>query len=379
MKQFIFLSVFCAVALRVSAAPELPVVADSALRIELFAQNPLIRQPVGATFTTDGKLLVIESHTHFRPKNYDGPEHDRILWLADSDGNGAADKANVFFEGTDMTMDLATAPDGSIYVSTRDEILRLRDEDHDGKADQVERRLVFLDSECRYPHNGLSGLALEKSGGLYFGMGENLGVAYTLTGSDSMKYNDQGEGGNIWHINKDGGALRRVASGFWNPFGVCLDPQGNIFATDNDPDSLPPCRLHHIIEGGNYGYQFRYGRSGLHPFISWNGELPGTLPMLASTGEAPCAAKYYAPLPVPQFRGLPAIWHGTLLVASWADHTIDSYHLPDSAHASDRAKKTTLVQGGADFRPVAIAIAPDGSLFITDWVKRDYELHGSSR
>ncbi len=375
----ILLPALCAVALHVNAAPEIPVVADSALRIELFAENPLVQHPIGAAFSADGKLLVIESHTHFRPKNYAGPEHDRIIWLEDSDGDGTADRAHPFFEGTDMTMDIATAPDGSVYISTRDEILRLRDEDYNGKADKVERKLVFLDSECRYPHNGLSGLAFDKSGGLYFGMGENLGAAYTLTGSDGVKFSNQGEGGNIWHINKDGGSLHRVATGFWNPFGLCLDPQGNIFATDNDPDSRPPCRLHHIINGGDYGHQFRYGRSGLHPFISWNGELPGTLPMLASTGEAPCAVKYYAPPPIPQFRGLSALWHGTLLVTSWADHTIDSYHLPDSAHASDSAKKTTLVQGGADFRPVAIAVAPDGSLFITDWVKRDYELHGSGR
>lgn len=379
MKLSIALATFGAVALGADAATEFPVVTDSSLRVALFARSPMIRQPVGAAFSADGKLLVIESHTHFRPKNYEGPEHDRILWLEDSNGDGAADQANVFFEGTDMTMDIATAPEGAVYVATRDEILRLDDADRDGKADKVERRLVFLDTKCRYPHNGLGGLALDGSGGIYFGMGENLGAAYTLTGNDGVKFQDQGEGGNIWRINKNGGELRRVATGFWNPFGVCIDPQGNVFATDNDPDSRPPCRLHHIIEGGDYGYQFRYGRSGLHPFVSWNGELPGTLPMLADTGEAPCAVKYYAPPPTSQFRGLSAIWHGTLLVASWADHRIDSYQLPNAAHASEGARKSTLIQGGADFHPVAIAIAPDGSLFITDWVKRDYELHGSGR
>ena len=362
-----------------AAEPEVPMVNDPALGIRLFAQEPLVHQPIGATFTKDGKLLVIESHTHFRPKNYDGPKHDRILQLEDTDGDGVADRAVVFFEGTDMTMDVATAPDGSVYASARDEILRLTDTQHVGVADKVERKLVFLDTEGRYPHNGLSGLAFDRDGGLYFGMGENLGAAYTLIGSDGVKFSDQGEGGNIWHVNKDGGKLRRVATGFWNPFGVCTDPQGNVFATDNDPDSRPPCRLHHIIEGGDYGYEFRYGRSGLHPFISWNGELPGTLPMLAPTGEAPCGVKYYAPGATANFAGLPAPWHGTLLVASWADHTIDSYTLPDHAHAFDGAKKKTLVQGGPDFRPVAIAIAPDGSLYITDWVKRDYELHGKGR
>ena len=62
---------------------------------------------------------------------------------------------------------------------------------------------------------------------------------------------------------------------------------------DNDPDSRPPCRLLHIVEGGDYGYRFRNGRKGVHPFTAWNGELPGTLPMVAGTGEAPCGVLSY--------------------------------------------------------------------------------------
>ena len=38
-----------------------------------------------------------------------------------------------------------------------------------------------------------------------------------------------------------------------------------------------------------------------------------------------------------------------------------------------------LITGGTDFKPVAMAVAADGSLLITDWVKRDYELHGKGR
>jgi putative membrane-bound dehydrogenase-like protein len=360
-------------------APTPPIVKDPALKVELYAQEPMVQQPIGMTFTQDGKLLVIQSNTHFRPKNYSGPEHDRILWLVDADGDGKAERAEVFFEGTDMTMDIATGPNGSVYLATRNEILRLRDDDHDGKAEKADRKLVFLDTKGRYPHNGLSGLAFDGKGGLYFGMGENLGEAYTIKGSDGSTPDDQSEGGNVFHATENGAKLRRVANGFWNPFGMCVDPWGSVFATDNDPDSRPPNRLHHIVEGGDYGYHFRYGRSGLHPFLCWNGELPGTLPMLAGTGEAVCDVIFYAPGAVKEFRGLPAPWHGRLLVASWVDHAVEVYTLPDKAHAYDAAKKTDLVHGGTDFRPVAFAVAPDGSLYVSDWVKRDYELHGFGR
>lgn len=359
-------------------AQQPPKVNDDTLQASLYASEPLIQTPIGMTIDKAGRLIVIESHTHFRPKDWQGPEHDQIVWLKDTNGDGKADAREVILDDTVMTMDIATHPDGSLYLSTRNEILRLRDADGDGKYEQIDRKLVWLETEGKYPHNGLSGLAFDAKGGLYFGMGENLGAAYTLTGADGEQFKDQGEGGNIWHVDANGKRLRRVATGFWNPFGVCTDSWGNVFATDNDPDSSPPCRLHHIVEGGDYGYQFRYGRSGLHPFISWNGELPGTLPMLAGTGEAPCDVIFYAPSASPSFSGLSTKWHGTLLVTSWVDHRVESYQLTPR-DGTFKSKLSLLLEGGQDFRPVAFAVAPDGALYVSDWVKRDYELHGKGR
>jgi putative membrane-bound dehydrogenase-like protein len=360
----------------IAVGQELPKVNDDRLAITMFASEPLIQQPTGITFDKHG-LIVIESHTHFRPKDWQGPAHDQIVRLIDKDGNGTADTRQVIFDQTDATMDIARHPDGSLYVAARNEILRLNDADGDGQYEHVTRRIVFLDTTANYPHNGLSGLAFDKDGNLYFGMGENLGAGYTLkAGATEIK--DQGEGGNIFWCTKDGKRLKRIATGFWNPFGVCVGPFGNVFATDNDPDSSPPCRLHHIIESGDYGYQFRYGRSGLHPFISWNGEMKGTLPMLAGTGEAPCDVLWYQSPPHTASVGLGGVWAQSLLVASWVDHRVESYQL-SPADGTFRAERRLLVEGGNDFRPVAFAIADDGALFLSDWVKRDYNLHGHGR
>ena len=132
-------------------------------------------------------------------------------------------------------MDLAVHPDGSVYLATRNEILRLRDTK--GTARPTRRqRIVFLDTKGDYPHNGLSGLCFDSKGDLYFGMGENLGAAYKLIGADGTTITGEGEGGNIFHCTADGKKLRRVATGFWNPFGICRDIYGRLFAVDNDPD-----------------------------------------------------------------------------------------------------------------------------------------------
>jgi putative membrane-bound dehydrogenase-like protein len=348
--------------------PDMPRAQDAELEVTLFAASPDIVHPIGVTFDQSGRLLVIESHTHFRPEGYKGPRHDRIRVLEDTKGSGRADRFTTFHEGTIATMGIAAHPDGSIYVATRNEILRLRDTRGAGKADDV-RRLAFLDTKGNYPHNGLSGLAFDSRGDLYFGMGENIGADYKLSGADGTTLTGGGEGGNIYWCTAEGHKLRRVATGFWNPFGVCRDIFGRLFAVDNDPDAMPPCRLVHVVEGGDYGYQYRYGRSGRHPFQSWDGQLPGTLPMASGVGEAPCQVLAY------ESDGLPRRYRGSLLVASWADHRIERYELKERG-ASVAAELKPFVQGGKDFRPVGIATAPDGSLFVSDWVKSDYTLHG---
>jgi putative membrane-bound dehydrogenase-like protein len=363
-----FLLALSLAALPASPDAALPRAQDARLQVDLFAASPDIVQPIGAAFDYKGRLLVIESHTHFRPKDYKGPRHDRIRILEDTNGDGKADRFTTFYEGTDATMGIAVHPDGSVYLATRNAVLRLRDTKGSGKADEC-RRIVFLDTKGNYPHNGLSGLAFDARGNLYIGMGENMGADYKLIGADGTTLMGGGEGGNLFWCSADGRGLRRVATGFWNPFGVCTDIFGRVFAVDNDPDEMPPCRMVQVVEGGDYGFQYRYGRSGRHPFQSWDGQLPGTLPMMTGVGEAPCQVLSY------ESDGLPTEYRGDMLVASWADHRIERYVLKERG-ASVSAERRPFIQGGSDFRPVGIAVAPDGSLFVTDWVKSDYALHG---
>jgi putative membrane-bound dehydrogenase-like protein len=318
-----------------------PVSADPRLVVTRFAVSPDIVHPIALDFDAKGRLLVVESHTHFRPMSYSGPRHDRIRVLEDTDGDGKADRITTFFEGTTYTMDLAVHPDGSVYVATRNEILRLRDTDGDGKADE-RVRIAFLDTAGNYPHNGLGGLSFDARGDLRFGMGENLGAPYKLIAADGTTLAGGGEGGNVYWCTAEGKKLRRVATGFWNPFGSCRDIFGRQLVADNDPDESPPCRLLHVVEGGDYGFQFRYGRAGRHPFQAWNGELPGTLPYLAGTGESPCEVVSY------ESDGLPAEYRGDLLVPAWADHRVERY-VPRSQGATVVADRKPFVQGGKDF------------------------------
>jgi len=348
----------------------LPKVVDPRLKIELFAAEPDVATPTGIAVDARGRVLVVESHTHFRPPGYEGPPADRIRMFEDTNGDGKADRITTFFEGTTWTMNLGIHPDGSVYVATRGEVFRLRDNDDDGRADE-RTPIVHLETQGDYPHNGLSGFAFDYDGTVYFGLGENKGAEFKLIGTDGSTASEL-EGGQVYRCRADGTKLEMIAFGFWNPFHLAFDAFGRLFAVDNDPDSLPPCRLMHIVPGGNYGYRYRNGRKGVHPFTAWNGELPGTLPMVAGTGEAPSGVLAY------ESDQLPAEYVGDLLATSWGDHRIERFHT-EPRGASLRSTALPVVTGDENFRPVGIALAPDGSLYISDWVLKSYEVHGKGR
>lgn len=356
---------------RTSQSQDQPVALDDRVAIECFAREPEIVTPTGIAVDSRGRVLVIECHTHFRPAGYEGPPADRLRLFTDSDGDGRADKITTFFEGTTATMGIGIAADGWVYVATRNEIFKLRDTDADDRADD-RRQLARLETLGNYPHNGLTGFAFDCRGEVYFSCGENLGAKYQLVGADGTVLSGGGEGGSVYHIRPDGGGLWRVATGFWNPFHLAIDPFERLYAIDNDPDSRPPCRLLQIVPGGDYGYRYRNGRKGLHPFTAWNGELPGTLPMLAGTGEAPSGVVSY------QGTNLPDDYRGELLTTSWGDHRLERFR-PQRRGASFRATARPWVTGGENFRPVGMAVAHDGSLFVSDWVDKSYELHRQGR
>ncbi|MEM0895790.1 MAG: PVC-type heme-binding CxxCH protein [Verrucomicrobiota bacterium] len=335
--------------------------------VTLFSSAPDIVTPIGVAVAPDGRVFVQENHTHKRAKDYAGPEKDRILVFEDTDGDGVADKRSVFHEGLVFTTDLLFGPDGHLYVATRWFIGRFPDAATLKKATGDPEVIIRCETDGDYPHNGVGGLAIDPANPetLAFGFGENLGADYTFVGSDGVKLSGGGEGGTTYQCQTDGTGLKRISTGHWNAFGMAYDLEGNLFSTDNDPNSTPPNRLLHIIPGADFGFEYRYGRSGRHPLVDWYGQNPGTLGMIGALGEAASGVITYGPR--------------QLLSASWTDNRIDLHPLQVQG-ASFTADREPFVTGPDDFRPVHFDYSPDRkAIYFTDWVDLSYPVHGKGR
>ena len=233
--------------------------------------------------------------------------------------------------------------------------------------------IVRLDTPGDYPHNGLSGFAFDFAGNVYFGLGENLGADYRLIGSDGTTLSGGGEGGNIYRCRPDGSKLERVATGFWNPFHMTFDAFGRLFAVDNDPDSRPPCRLLHIVRRRRlrlplpqrpqgaapvHRLERRAARHAAHGRRHRRGAERGRSRTIGTNFPPTTAARCSSP-------------RGATIASS---NTASSRTVPRFA-----PMMKPVVIGGDDFRPVGIATAPDGSLYVSDWVDKSYTLHGKGR
>ncbi len=121
--------------------------------------------------------------------------------------------------------------EGKVHVLGRDQITRLHDLDGDGEADYHECFSNAYDTSTA-GHDFISGLQRDASGRFYTASGK------------------QG----ILRISADGRSAEVVATGFRNPDGLGLAPDGMITVPCSEGEWTPASMVCEIKPGGHYGY-----------------------------------------------------------------------------------------------------------------------------
>jgi putative membrane-bound dehydrogenase-like protein len=157
-----------------AAAPDLSSFQiDPSLKIELFASEPEVVDPVALCFDEAGRMYVVE----MRDFPYGiGPERKAggtIRLLEDTDGDGKADKSTVFAK--DLSFPTSVAPwKGGVFVTAPPDIIYLKDEDGDGVADV--REVYFTGFTLGVTDSNVNGLRWGLDNRLHGVNGGNGGV-----------------------------------------------------------------------------------------------------------------------------------------------------------------------------------------------------------
>jgi mono/diheme cytochrome c family protein len=179
-------------------------------------------------------------------------------------------------------------------------------------------------------------------------------------------------------LRPDGSGVEQYATGLRNSVGFDWAPwSGDLYATDNGRDLLgddfPPCELNRIVAGGFYGWPFINGDGVLDPDMGAGKDAL----LAAALSPAPGFRAHNAPLGITFLRNpaLPPEYRRTALVAlhgSWNRSTPDGYKVVllrwDENGTITESDFLSGFESHGDIvgRPVDVAEAADGSIFVSD-------------
>ena len=138
-----------------AAGPEFSFEHHPAIRMELWAKEPLVMDPVALCFGPDGTCYAVEMADYPYGIGKEKKPGGRVRLLRDTDGDGVADQSRLFAEGLSFPTSI-TPWRGGVLVTAPPSIIYLRDDDGDDVAEIRETwytgfRRSVTDSNC----NGL--------------------------------------------------------------------------------------------------------------------------------------------------------------------------------------------------------------------------------
>ena len=216
--------------------------------VTLFANSAAANYPVFVAAEPDGTLYVSSDGNGSVERK---PNRGRIIRLRDLDGDGRADETKVFCE-VDSPRGLVWDHD-RLYLVHPPHLSELIDADHDGVAEK-QNILVkdiafgFKDRPADHTTNGLS---LGIDGWLYIAGGDFGFLKATGTDGKTLQH----RGGGVIRVRPDGSGLEIYSTGTRNILEVAISPLMDLFARDNTNDGGGwNVRFHHFTGLDDHGY-----------------------------------------------------------------------------------------------------------------------------
>ncbi len=352
------------------------------LMMNMFASEPMIANPTNMAIDAKGRIWVCEGRNYRLFANPDNPydkKGDRIVILEDTDHDGVADTSKVFYQGEDINAALGIVVLGNkVIVSVSPDVFVFTDNNGDDIPDSKE--IMYSGIEGVDHDHGAHAFVFGPDGRLYFNYGnagehlldKNGDTIVDVHGEKTTNVGHPFREGMAFRAEMDGSHVEVVGNNFRNPFELAIDSYGGLWQSDNDDDGNRGTRINFLMEYGNYGYkdqvtganwrERRVGWSDSIPLRHWHLNDPGVVPNLLQTGSG-------SPTGMIIYEGdlLPALYKNQMIHTEPGHNVVRSYIVEDDG-AGYKAHIENIVTSMDDwFRPDDVTVAPDGSLFVSDW------------
>jgi putative membrane-bound dehydrogenase-like protein len=352
-------------------------------RIELVASEPLIHDPAAIAFDEHGRIYVaqIPEYNAYAVENF--TKQGSVYLLSDSDGDGHYDRRTVFADKLNYPTALACW-DGGVFIGAAPDLIFARDIDGDGVADT---RTVVMTGFGK-DHAGEAHL-----NSMRWGFDNRFHLSTSLSGGEITIPDKEDRGARSVRnrgiiLDPRDPARFELTSGA-GQHGMSMDNWGHKFVCSNsvpaqmlmyddryvarNPHLKAPAVAVDIAPEGKFTKLYRISppepwralRTNLRRTGRFKGSDEGGTPFGFFTGATG----------VTIYRGnaWPKEFHGNLLVGDIANNLIYRATLSQDGLqlVATRADRDVEFLSSSDiwFRPVQMANAPDGTLYVLDFCR----------
>ena len=341
-------------------------------RVELFAHEPDVQQPISITTDGRGRLWVAENYTYAESKlNFDPDQRDRIVVLEDSDGDGKSDQRKVFASGINKLTSVEVGF-GGVWALAAPHLLFFPDKNRDDKPDGPP--VVVLDGwdENAVRHNIVNGLKWGPDGWLY---GRHGILATSVVGAPGASESQRTKiNCGVWRYHPTRKVFEAVAHGTTNPWGFDFDQNGEMFLINTVIG-----HLWHVVPNSHwrrmYGTHFNPYLFGVMEqtadHFHWDTkEAWSDIRKLGVTDTTSAAGGGHAHSGLMIYQGdnWPKQYQGKAFTVNLHGHRLNCDRLErHEAGFIAKHEPDLLSTGDPWFRAIDLISGPDGGVYLADW------------
>ncbi|MDB6111910.1 MAG: Heme-binding protein [Pedosphaera sp.] len=367
------------------------------LKIDLFAAEPMLQNPVSFSIDEHGRFFIAETHRYgisifditqnppwllddlsfrtvadrsaFLTKTFATNEDiltrdsELIRLVEDRAGTGHADTSAIFAADFNQVPSGVAAGilarRGNIWAGCIPDLWHFTGPDNSGKAESREKLQSGFGIHIGVTGHDLHGFRLGPDGKLYMSSGDRGFVFKTKEGKH-LNYPDTG---GVLRCNPDGSELEVVCIGLRNPQELAFDQYGNLFTDDNDTAGEDRSRVIYVVEGADYGWRCSYQHmSGFGPWNKervWLGNIDDALPWSGYVSQGPSGLTFYPG------TGLPDKYLNHFLVCDFPGGVRSFAVQPKGASYETIDNEKFLW----NLWPTDVDFGPDSCVYISDWVE----------